>query len=289
MPSTKDLRDRIRSVSNTAKVTGAMQLIAASKMNRAQIAVQKSRSYSDQITSVLSVISDEVRGLDLVEILPLLKTRTVKKVLLLLITPDRGLAGPLVSNLNKEAGEFIAKSEAPVSVVTIGRKGEKFIARTSQDLLASYSVPDRPKLEDTLSVSRFLIDQYENENFDKVVIIYSRFLNTASQVPDTKIILPVSSLEKNEVFSGEFIYEPDPVSVLKQLIPRYVETLIFQSVLEAIASEHSSRMVAMQNATDNANELIDELTLDLNKARQESITSELLDIVGGVTALESKK
>lgn len=289
MPSTKDLRDRIRSVSNTAKVTGAMQLIAASKMNRAQIAVQKSRSYSDQITSVLSVISDEVKGLDLVEILPLLKTRTVKKILLLLITPDRGLAGPLVSNLNKEAGEFIAKSEAPVSVVTIGKKGERFIARTSQDLLASYSVSDRPKLEDTLSVSKFLIGQYENENFDKVVVIYSRFLNTASQVPETKVILPVSSLEKNEVYSGEFIYEPDPVSVLKQLIPRYVETLIFQSILEAIASEHSSRMVAMQNATDNANELIDELTLDLNKARQESITSELLDIVGGVTALESKK
>jgi len=289
LPSTKDLRDRIRSVSNTAKVTGAMQLIAASKMNRAQIAVQKSRSYSDQITSVLSVISDEVKGLDLVEILPLLKTRTVKKILLLLITPDRGLAGPLVSNLNKEAGEFITKSEAPVSVVTIGKKGERFIARTSQDLLASYSVSDRPKLEDTLSVSKFLIGQYENENFDKVVVIYSRFLNTASQVPETKVILPVSSLEKNEVYSGEFIYEPDPVSVLKQLIPRYVETLIFQSILEAIASEHSSRMVAMQNATDNANELIDELTLDLNKARQESITSELLDIVGGVTALESKK
>ena len=289
MPSTKDLRDRIRSVSNTAKVTGAMQLIAASKMNRAQIAVQKSRSYSDQITSVLSVISDEVKGLDLVEILPLLKTRTVKKILLLLITPDRGLAGPLVSNLNKEAGEFITKSEAHVSVVTIGKKGERFIARTSQDLLASYSVSDRPKLEDTLSVSKFLIGQYENENFDKVVVIYSRFLNTASQVPETKVILPVSSLEKNEVYSGEFIYEPDPVSVLKQLIPRYVETLIFQSILEAIASEHSSRMVAMQNATDNANELIDELTLDLNKARQESITSELLDIVGGVTALESKK
>ena len=289
MPSTKDLRDRIRSVSNTAKVTAAMQLIAASKMNRAQIAVQKSRSYSDQITSVLSVISDEVKGLDLVEILPLLKTRTVKKILLLLITPDRGLAGPLVSNLNKEAGEFIAKSEAPVSVVTIGKKGERFIACTSQDLLASYSVSDRPKLEDTLSVSKFLIGQYENENFDKVVVIYSRFLNTASQVPETKVILPVSSLEKNEVYSGEFIYEPDPVSVLKQLIPRYVETLIFQSILEAIASEHSSRMVAMQNATDNANELIDELTLDLNKARQESITSELLDIVGGVTALESKK
>ena len=213
----------------------------------------------------------------------------MKKILLLLITPDRGLAGPLVSNLNKEAGEFITKSEAPVSVVTIGKKGERFIARTSQDLLASYSVSDRPKLEDTLSVSKFLIGQYENENFDKVVVIYSRFLNTASQVPETKVILPVSSLEKNEVYSGEFIYEPDPVSVLKQLIPRYVETLIFQSILEAIASEHSSRMVAMQNATDNANELIDELTLDLNKARQESITSELLDIVGGVTALESKK
>ena len=156
-------------------------------------------------------------------------------------------------------------------------------------MLASYSVSDRPKLEDTLSVAKFLIGQYENENFDKVVVIYSRFLNTGSQGPETKVILPVSSLEKNEVYSGEFIYEPDPVSVLKQLIPRYVETLIFQSILEAIASEHSSRMVAMQNATDNANELIDELTLDLNKARQESITSELLDIVGGVTALESKK
>ncbi len=287
MPSTKDLRDRIRSVSNTAKVTGAMQLIAASKMNRAQLTVQRSRSYSEQISKVLSIISKEVTKLDDIDSLPLIKQRPLKKILLLLITPDRGLAGPLVSNLYKEAGEFISKSTEPISIVTVGRKGERFIGRTSQDLLASYSVPDKPRLEDTISISNFLINEYVNERFDKVVMIYAKFINTASQVAVTKPILPISPEIDDKSSNRELIYEPDPISVLNALIPRYVETQIYQGVLEAIASEHSARMVAMQNATENANELIDGLTLDLNKARQESITSELLDIVGGVAALES--
>ncbi len=293
MPSTKEIRARIRSVSSTAQVTNAMQLIAASKMQRAQQMVRDGRDYAEKMREVLSDLSamgsrdDDEGG----RITPLLVQRPVNSVLMLLVTPDRGLAGALVGNLNRAAANFVRDSEVPVSAVAIGRKGERFAGRIVQEMKATFSVEDRPRLDDTVSISRYVANQFIDGEVDRVVMIYAQFVNTAVQKPVVRQILPVEPVPEDDTPGAtdqgiEYIFEPDPAAVLNTLVPRYVETQVYHSILESIASEHSARMVAMRNATDNANELIEELTLDLNKARQEQITGELLDIVGGVAAVE---
>lgn len=273
-----------------------MQLIAASKMQRAQQMVRNGRDYAEKMQEVLSDLSDVGTGSEegSADITPLLIQRPVNRVLMLLVTPDRGLAGALVGNLNRVAGQFVRDSEVPIATVTIGRKGERFVARIGQDLKATFSVADRPRLDDTVSISRYIVNMYESGEVDRVVMVYAQFVNTAVQKPIVKQILPVEPPEIETAVEGsttaankiEYIFEPDPAAVLNTLVPRYVETQIYHSILEAIASEHSARMVAMRNATDNANELMEDLTLDLNKARQNQITGELLDIVGGVAAVE---
>lgn len=293
MPSTKEIRARIRSVSSTAQVTNAMQLIAASKMQRAQQMVRDGRDYAEKMRDVLSDLSamgspdDDEGG----RITPLLVQRPVNSVLMLLVTPDRGLAGALVGNLNRVAGQFVRDSEIPVSAVAVGRKGERFAGRIVEEMKATFSVTDRPRLDDTVSISRYVANQFIDGEVDRVVMVYAQFVNTAVQKPVVRQILPVEPVPEDDTPGAteqgiEYIFEPDPAAVLNTLVPRYVETQVYHSILEAIASEHSARMVAMRNATDNANELIEELTLDLNKARQEQITGELLDIVGGVSAVE---
>ncbi|MCS5642596.1 MAG: ATP synthase F1 subunit gamma [Dehalococcoidia bacterium] len=291
MPSTKDFRDRIKSVSNTAKVTGAMQMIAASKMTRAQNMVRDGRPYADRIRDVLGDLAALAARDEESETVDLLKVRPVKKTLMLLVTPDRGLAGALVGNLQREAGKFIQGTEGEVSVIAVGRKGERFITRTGGDLLAGFSVPDRPVMDDTVTVGRMLVEEYRSERVDRVVLIYAQFISTAAQEVTIRQLLPVEPAQRGEgdvqkLQQLDYIYEPSISSVLQSLVPRYIETQVYHGILEAFASEHSARMIAMQNATDNAQEIVEGLTLDLNKARQESITAELLDIVGGVAALE---
>ena len=289
MPSLKDIRDRIRSVSNTAKITSAMQLIAASRMQRAQQMVRNGRPYADQMREVLTHLTMRLTADD--ETLdPLLQRRANNRELLILLTPDRGLAGALVGNILRAAANEFTSAEVPIDTVGIGRKGERFVARTGQSLIATFSVGDRPSLADTLDISQFVIDRYRDGDADTVKMIYAQFVNTAVQKPVTLQLLPIES-ETSEDDDGpmmylDYIYEPSPAEVLAEIAPRYVETQVYHAILEAQASEHSARMIAMQNATDNANELIDELTLDLNKARQESITGELLDIVGGVAGVQ---
>ncbi len=268
-----------------------MQMIAASKMTRAQNMVRDGRPYSDRIRDVLGDLAALVASDDDATTIDLLKVRPVKKTLVVLITPDRGLAGALVSNLQRAAGDFIRETEGEVSTIVVGRKGERFITRIGKDLMASFSVPDRPRLDDTVTMSRMLVDEYTSERVDRVVLIYARFINTAVQKVTVQQILPVEPPQRGEddvekLALLDYIYEPSITEVLESLVPRYIETQVYHGILEAIASEHSARMIAMQNATDNANEIVEELTLDLNKARQESITAELLDIVGGVAALE---
>ena len=291
MPSTRELRRRIRSVDNTAQVTKAMQLIAASKMRRAQQMVLDGRAYSRRIQAALSDLVATLEEQDDELGVPLLEDRPVRKTAMLLITPDRGLCGALVGNIQRAAGEAIQGSESPVEVISVGRKGETFTIRTGQTLRASFSVGDRPTLEDTVPISRMLISEFERADADRALIAYSEFVSMAVQRPVIKRLLPVEPPDGNA--AGEtadtagYIYEPGPRQVLRELAPRYVETQVYHTILEAIASEHSARMVAMQNATDNALELVDQLTLELNKARQEMITSELLDIIGGVAAVEA--
>ena len=292
MPSTREIRQRIRSVANTAKVTSAMQLIAASKMRRAQQMVSDGRAYAEKMEEVLQHLVARSGGADDAPPVPLLASRPVGRTLLLLVTPDRGLAGGLVANINRAAGRAMQEEGVPVDVVAVGRKGERFVVRAGQELKATFSVGDRPSLDDTLAISRMLIDEFISTEYDKVLLAYSLFVNTTVQQPVVKTLLPVEPAEESETggdsdgyHETDYIFEPDAIRVLDALTPRYVETQVYHAILEAIASEHSARMVAMRNATDNANELIDDLTLDLNKARQESITSELLDMIGGAAAV----
>jgi len=268
-----------------------MQMIAASKMNRAQNAVREGRPYADRIREVLGDLAALAAKDEDAPTVDLLKVRPVNKTLVVLVTPDRGLAGALVGNLQRETARFIQGIEGDFSMIAVGRKGERFVARTGQDLLASFSVPDRPTLDDTVAIGRMLVDEYSSERVDRVVLIYAKFINTAVQEINARQLLPVEPPQRDEDEVGkleelDYIYEPSISAVLESLVPRYIETQVYHSILEAFASEHSARMIAMQNATDNANEIVEGLTLDLNKARQESITAELLDIVGGVAALE---
>lgn len=268
-----------------------MQTIAASKMSRAQSMVQAGRPYADRIRDVLGDLAALAARDEDAPTVDLLKVRPVKKTLMLLITPDRGLAGALVGNLQRAAGAFIQDTEGDVSVIGVGRKGERFVPRTGAELLAGFSVPDRPTLEDTVAIGRMLVDEYSSERVDRVVVIYAKFINTSQQAVTVRQLLPVEPPQRGEgdvekLEELDYIYEPSISEVLASLVPRYIETQVYHGILEAFASEHSARMIAMQNATDNANEIVESLTLDLNKARQESITAELLDIVGGVAALE---
>ena len=287
MPSTKELRARIRSVTNTAKVTGAMQLIAASKMRRAQEQVSKGKEYSKTLNKLLSTLYSSV---DSTEVnIPLLEKREVKNKLLIMITPERGLAGALIGNINRKVIGSINNSKEPYKVLSIGKKGSRFLASRGFEIIDQIVINDRPELSDTLNVSELAIDGFIKENWDQVDIAFSEYISTTSQKPTLRTILPITRDEESDVNSNvDYIYEPSSQEVLREITPKYIRSQIFQSVLEAFASEHSARMVAMQNATDNANELIDILTLDLNKARQETITAELLDLIGGISALEER-
>ena len=282
----RTIRRRIRSVQNTAKITKAMQMIAASKMRRAQQLSIAGRPYSEKMRTVLADLASQA-GED-EQSHPLLQKRDVKRVQIVHITPDRGLCGGLPSNLNRSAGQFILQNESPVSILSVGRKGRDFMARTGRDLRAVFTdLGDRPTLEDTLPIARLAIEDYIGGLADEVYLSYGVFVSTATQRPTMQRLLPVEPAELDPGQAVGYIYEPQSLQVLGELLPRFVEMQIYHAMLESVASEHSARMVAMQNATDAANDMIDGLTLLLNKVRQESITKELLDIVGGVAALEA--
>jgi F-type H+-transporting ATPase subunit gamma len=286
MPSVRDIRRRIRSIQNTGKVTNAMSLIAASKMRRAQNAVTQGRPFAQKIQEVISHLGaqpmDGEGGLH-----PLLQVRPVQKIGVLVITPDRGLCGGLHSNLNRRVGQFMLEQEAPVTAIAVGRKGRDFLARYGQDLQAVFTdLPERPELADTTAISSLVIDDYADGEVDEVYLAYTRFVSTVSQVPTIDRLLPITPAELTATERVGYIYEPDTLGVLASLLPRFVEMEVYHSLLEAIASEQSARMVAMRNATDNAEELGGELTLAMNKIRQDSITNELLDLIGGQVALE---
>jgi len=286
MPNLRDLRTRIRSVKNTAKVTKAMQMIAASKMRRAQDMVRSGRPYSERIQQVLADLAAQARDPEDVPI-PLLDVRPVERTLIVMITPDRGLAGGLVGSINRAVGQTIRDSETPVDVIGIGRKGQSFVVRVGANLKAAFSVGDRPSLDDTRAISAMVISEYEEGKADRVLLAYSEFVSTSAQRPNIQNLIPIEPASLQATQSVGYIFEPDAASVLKSLVPRYVDLLVYHAILEAIASEHSARMVAMQSATDNALELVDELTLDMNKARQEMVTSELLDIIGGTLSVKA--
>jgi F-type H+-transporting ATPase subunit gamma len=284
MANTRTIRRRIRGVQNTAKITRAMEMIASSKMRKAQERGLAGRPYSDKIKQVIADLAVLPKAEN--DTHPLLKTRPVKKIGMILISPDRGLSGGLDANLNKKAASFILQQTVPSQMVIVGRRGIEYMRRYGRDIKAEFSkLGDKPSLIDTLPVSRIIIDAYTRGEIDMAYVVYARFINTMRQVPVVEQLLPVIPDEATKKHVSDYIFEPDLAGVLGRLLPRFIESEIYHLILESIASEQSARMVAMRNATESANELLTALTLAYYKARQESITSELLDIVGGAAAI----
>jgi len=284
MADIRKVRRRIKGVTNIAKITKAMEMIAASKMKRAQERGLAGRPYSEKIQQV---ISDLAAMPDIGLQHPLLQRRPVEKIAVLHITPDRGLCGGLNGNLNRRLAGFILEQTAPVTVVAVGRKGRDFTVRYGCDLCAEFTnLGDQPSFLDTLPISHIIIDDYSSGAIDMVYLSYAQFVSTMVQRPFMKQLLPVEPAVMPKAENVDYIYEPGAEAVLGGVLPRFVEMQIYHAILESIASEQSARMVAMRNATDSASELIGDLTLLYNKARQEAITKELLDITGGVVALE---
>ena len=281
MPNLRELRSRIKSIESTSRVTKALQMIAAAKMKKAQDKVLDGRSYSEKLNAIIGNVYQSNP-----EIFSLNSEDGSNKNLVLLVTPDRGLCGALVSNVLKETSNFIDSIDADYEIRVIGKKGTSFISKIV-DKYESFKVSDMPTFEEVSPITSSISNDIDIDGFTKVFIIYTEFISTAVQKPKIKQLLPVEiDFNNNEKVNNEFLYEPDLDKVSQALIPRYIETSIFNSILDSVASEHSARLVAMQNATENANELKQDLTLDLNKARQQQVTSEILDIVGGALALE---
>ena len=288
MPSTREIRRRIRSVRNLSQITRAMEMVSASKMRRAQRNVLATRPYADRLRDVMSSLMEGTGGSHKGTLLEV--RAEVKNVALILITPDRGLAGSLVANILRRTARFVIDEKAKgrnVKVLAIGKKGRDFLNRSGQDLLAEVTkLGDYPKLADILGVSTNVIKGFLDGDFDEAYIVYSQFVNTLVQRPAVRRILPVEADESAPASaSSNFNYEPDEDVVLKDLLPRFAEVQIYQALLEAIASEHSARMVAMRNATDNAKDLRRELSLTYNKTRQANITKEVSEIASGAAAL----
>ena len=279
MASQRDIRRRIGAVRNIKQITRAMQFVAASKLKRAQDATLQSRPYSEKLDEVLADLSAVLGAEDH----PLLATRERGKRLIVLVTTDRGLAGPLNTNTIRFAARDITEYPGDLAVVTVGRKGRDAMRRAGVPLEAHFAgFGDRPTFADVIPLARLISDDYLAGTYSRVDIIYSRFVTTLTQRPERFQLLPIEPTEDKEGIPGnQFIFEPSAAAVLQQLLPRYVATRLFQAVLESKASEESSRMVAMKNATENAEELIEDLTLSYNKVRQANITREMIEIATG--------
>jgi F-type H+-transporting ATPase subunit gamma len=282
VPSQREIRRRIGSVGNIKQITRAMQFVAASKLRRAQDATLASRPYSEKLDEVLA---DVAAVLDSEEH-PLLAAERDGPRLIVLFTSDRGMAGSLNTNTIRFAAQQITASTDDVTVVTVGRKGTAAMRRAHVPLAASFDgFGDRPSFGDILPLARLISDDFLAGTYVKVHLLYPAFVSTLVQRPEMKRLLPVKPNPDSAagIPGHQFIFEPSPAHVLEQLMPRYVATRLFQAVLELTASEQSSRMVAMRNATENAQELIDDLTLTYNKVRQSNITREMIEIATGAS------
>jgi F-type H+-transporting ATPase subunit gamma len=285
MVSPKILRRRIRSVQSTAKITRAMEMIATAKMKKAQDTAIAGRPYNDKIMQVIADLSAQAAAGGAVH--PLLIARPVKKICIVDITSDRGLCGGLNTNLNRLVGNFILEQKVPVTTITVGTKGRDFLRRSMREIRAEFiKMNDRPQMADTIAISQIIVEDYKSGLYDQVYLAYSKFVNLMTQKPIMQQLLPVEPATLPKSVSPEYIFEPDAIHLLDELLPRFVEMEVYHAVLESKASFYSAQMMAMRNATDNAYDVIADLTLTLNKARQEMITKELLDIVAGVEGLK---
>ncbi len=261
-----------------------MEAVSASKMRRAQQQVLATRPYAQKAQEVLNFLAYLPQNRRLLH--PLLQERPVEKALIVLITADRGLAGGFNSHIIRHALHFSESLGKPTRWVTVGRKGRDYMARYGYSIVAEFTkLGDRPTSLDVAPIARIAAEEFVAERADAVYVCYTDFINVMRQVPTTKQLLPIEPLKPQVKWSPDYIFEPDPETILDLVLYRFVELQVLQAVYESIASEHAARMVAMRNATDAALDLIDELTLSYNKARQERITREIIDIAGGAEAL----
>jgi F-type H+-transporting ATPase subunit gamma len=295
MPSTRDIRRRIKSVKSTAQITKAMQMVASSKMQKAQQGALNYRPFAVMASEIMGHLAADTGDYRH----PLMEPRPVNKRLVIVISTDKGLCGALNSNLFREAAKY---DTAATQFVAVGKKAAQFLARTRRKLVAEFTFHDIPKYADSAAIAKFAQETFLKGDVDAVDVVYTRFINTLSQRPDMRSLLPLGSIEslrtaasaKPAAESGkpeaepehiDFIFEPDAATVMDRLILYFLDFRVAQLLLEAKASEHSARMVAMKNATDNANQLVKHLTLEYNKMRQASITKELLEISSAAMAL----
>jgi F-type H+-transporting ATPase subunit gamma len=281
MANTLDIRRRIRSVKNTAQITKAMQMVAASKMRKAQAAALAGRPYQEALDRVLGALHGKVDPREN----PLLEERPVKRELIVVISTDKGLCGPLNTNLFREL--TTVDSASPL-FITVGKKGVQYLARTRRELLADFPASEIPRFREIRPVATFCAERFLSHDVDQVRVLYPKFVNTLNQQPTFHRLLPISpaAITSEAKPSGEFVFEPNETAVLAAILPHYLGYEIYQMVLDARASEHSARMVAMKNATDNAKQLVKDLTLEYNKVRQASITTELLEITTAQLAVQ---
>ena len=290
MASQREIRRRIRSVRNISQITRAMEMVSASRLRRAQQRVTAARPYTERLNAVIANLAGAAGAAADEDVsFPLLDQREIRRVAVILITPDRGLTGPLTSNIIRRASRYILnEAGVPVGVIAVGRKGRDFMVRYRREVVAEFTaLGDYPTLNQVTPITQIAVDDFVNGRVDAVFVVYSRFVSTMTQTPDIQQVLPVQPPSGDDAAAraANFIFEPSPAVVLNALLPRYVDQQVYRAILESIASEHSARMVAMRNATDNARELVSELTLSMNKARQAQITREVSEISAGANAL----
>ena len=291
MPSTRDLRRRIKSVKNTSQITKAMQMVAASKMRKAQQAATAGRPYATLMNDVLSEVTSNVGDFTH----PLMEENKADKRLVIIVSTDKGLCGALNTNLLREAAKF---DRDRTVFITAGRKASQFVARTKRQLAAEFTYKDAPLFSEARTISRFAQDMFLKGEVSRVDVLFTNFISTLTQTPEARQFLPLREIRAVDAGvegegggaqlahgQTEFVFEPKAEDVLGSLLPHYLNYLLYQVLLESKASEHSARMVAMKNATDNAKQLIKDLTLEYNKLRQANITRELLEITTAQMAL----
>ena len=295
MANAREVKQRIKSVKNISQVTRALQAVSASKVRKAIDQLEDTRPYSVKAWQVLQHIAEQP---DRSTLHPLLERHPdVKRILTIVISGDRGLAGAYNSNLIRAVDLWSREVEVPINYVTIGKRGRDQLLRRGNEILAEFSnLPDRPSYTDISAAGRIAIDQFLEGDVDEVYLIYTQFINRMNHQPVVKKLLPletelddrVKDFEGTKPLVGGYIFEPDQKSILNEVVARFTVLQVFHAVIESLASEHSARMVAMKNATDNATDLADELQLEYNKARQQAITGELLDIAGGAEAVSKQ-
>ncbi len=294
MPNAREVQLRIRSVKNIAQVTRALQAVSASKVRKSMQAMMNTRPYATKAWQVLTHIAGQP-GRESLH--PLLTRRNeVKKQLVVLISGDRGLAGAYNTNIVRFVLERFARSEVPVSFITVGRKGRDLMLRRRQNVVAEFSnLPAAPSFADVSAIGRMAVDEFLKGDVDEVYLVYTDFVNLVKQTPTIKKLLPLEFHEADERVqtfeksvrgpSASYIYEPGQTEILDEIVPRFTALQVYQAIMESLASEHAARMLSMKNATDSATGLAGALQLEYNKARQQTITNEMLDIAGGAEAL----